>query len=68
MLAVGADELGGKVGDIARCPCCKKMHEVKYGNEILKDGTERPSKMLAFVKCSNGKSYLVGIDGKELKA
>ena len=67
MLAVGKEELGCSVGDIAKCPHCSKAHKVLYGDKVEKDGTLTPSKMLGFVKCTNGSSYLVAIDGKEFK-
>ena len=47
-----------------RCPHCKELHEVAYGDEILKDGTKVPSKMLAYVNCTNGSMYLVGLNGE----
>lgn len=64
---VGNNELGSVIGDSARCPNCGKFHAVKYGEEILRDGSKVPSKLLAVVNCSNGKTYLVGIDGQEIK-
>ena len=65
-LAVGNRELGPFIGKVVECPNCGDLHEVKYGDKIEKDGTLTPSKMLGYVKCNNGKSYLVAIDGKEL--
>ena len=62
-LAVGNDELGDPVGDKAVCPNCKKKHKVKYGTD--KDGKE--SKLLGFVSCTDGGSYLVSISGELLK-
>lgn len=51
----------------ATCPNCGKKHDVVYGEELLKDGTRKPSKKLAFVKCSNGSTYLIGINGKLIR-
>ena len=47
-------------------PCkCGKNHRVQYGEEILPDGTRKPSKLLAFYKCK-GKAYLAGMLGKRI--
>ena len=67
MLAVGADELGEDIREYTECPNCGELHRVRYGHAVMKDGTMKPSKTLGFVKCDNGSSYLVAIDGKELK-
>jgi hypothetical protein len=67
-VAIGADELGDDVGEMALCRVCGKEHPVQYGDRILPDGTKEPSKMLAFYKCPKSKmSYLHGIDGKVWK-
>ena len=68
MLAIGNDELGDAIKATITCPDCGEKHKVQYGDAVMKDGTTKPSKMLAYVKCpKNDKSYLVGIDGKEWK-
>ena len=54
------------VGKTAKCPNCGKMHKVKYGKKVLKDGTKVPSDMLGFIKCGN-KFYLASIDNKLIK-
>ena len=66
-IAVGNEGLGPFVGRVVKCPKCGDLHEVLYGDKIEKDGTLTPSKMLGYVKCTNGSSYLVAIGGKELK-
>lgn len=67
MFAIGNDELDKlpKLGKTIRCKCGKR-HRVRYGEEVLADGTRKPSKMLAFYKCK-GISYLAGINGREIK-
>ena len=67
MFAVGNEELGDEVRGYATCPNCGEQHRVQYGDKVEKDGTLTPWKMLGYVKCTNGSSYLVAIDGKELK-
>jgi hypothetical protein len=64
-IAIGNGELANNedVGDTILCPRCKKHHDIEYGDEVLKDGTRKPSKILAFYRCK-GKSYLAGIGGK----
>ena len=68
MIAIGNDEIESlpSVGKTAKCPKCGKMHEIKHGEEVLKDGTKVLSDMLGFVNCGK-KSYLVSIEGKLLK-
>ena len=68
MIVVGADELGKDIREYVNCPNCGELHRVKYGNKVEKDGTLTPSKLLGYVKCDNGNSYLVAINGKELKS
>ena len=67
MLAIGNDELRlkPKIGEKIHCKRCGKNHIIKYGEKVLTDGTKIPSDLLAFYKCK-GKSYLGGIDGREL--
>lgn len=68
MLAIGNDEFEDlkPIGKYAKCPGCKKRHLVKYGDEVAKDGSKKPSKMLGYVSCGEH-IYLVAIQGKELK-
>lgn len=62
MLAIGNEELKEPLGDVVECPQCGQKHTVEYGEEVLKDGTKKPSKLLAFYSCGD-KSYLAGING-----
>ena len=66
MLAIGNDELNEmpRLGITVKCWKCGKMHRVLYGDEIMKDGIKKPSRLLAFFKC-HGKLYFCGINGKE---
>jgi hypothetical protein len=64
-IAIGNNELGGELGDMARCPHCGEMRAVRYGDQVLDDGTRVPSKTLAFVSCGEA-SYIVGIKGREI--
>ena len=68
MIATSNNELEylSSVGRTAKCPNCSKMHKVKYGKKVLKDGTKVPTNMLGFIKCGN-KFYLASIDNKLLK-
>ena len=68
MIAIGKDELEKlpELGITVKCYMCGKWHKVKYADEVLKDGTKVPSKLLAFFKCG-GKEYLCGISGKAWK-
>jgi DNA-directed RNA polymerase subunit RPC12/RpoP len=67
MLAVGQEELGEQLGKLITCPHCDKKHRVKFGNEVRADGSEVPSKLLSFYKCSRtGKTYLAGINGQSI--
>jgi hypothetical protein len=67
MFVIGNDELAkcDDLGKTVRCKCGKN-HRVRYGEEVLEDGTRKPSKMLAFYTCK-GKTYLAGINGKEIR-
>lgn len=70
MFAIGNDQLDElkRLGTHVYCNACKKRHKIKYSDRVLADGTKEPSQLLAFVKCDNGKSYLVGVQGKFLKS
>lgn len=67
IFSIGNDELENKqpLGDMARCKVCGKMHKVRYGKEVLEDGTKVPSKLLAFISCGD-RDFLVGVNGKEV--
>ena len=67
MFSIGNNELAkaDPIGDTIICPKCGDTHTIEYGNEVLPDGTRRPSKLVAFYKC--GKSiYLAGVNGKSV--
>ena len=68
MFAIGNDEIESAplLGDFILCAQCGNRHKIEYGEEVKKDGTKVPSKLLAYYKC-NGKSYLVGINGKDIR-
>ena len=67
MFAIGNDEIekAPELGKTINCKRCGKKHKVKYGDEVKKDGTRVPSKLVAFVKCRK-QAYLVGINGKRI--
>lgn len=67
MFTIGNDELKEKqdLGETIICPRCGEIHEVEFGEEVLKDGTRVPSDSLAFYKCGK-KCYLCGVDGKSI--
>ncbi len=65
MLAIGANELHEPLGDTVECRKCGQQHPIEYGEEVLKDGTRKPSKLIAFYKCGDN-SYLAGINGLAL--
>ena len=65
MLMVGDDELRGKLRDVVKCPHCTRQHALEYGDEVHRDGTRTPSRMLAFYRCA-GVLYLAGINGRAL--
>lgn len=68
MFAIGNDEMKAlpEITAIIKCERCGKRHRVLYGEEIAKDGSKRPSKLLGFVKCL-GKDYLVALAGKDIR-
>lgn len=67
MLVIGNDELdkADLLGDFILCNKCGERHIIKYGDEVLSDGTLKPSKLLAFYKCGET-LYLAGINGKSI--
>lgn len=69
MFAIGNDELANcpSICKTIKCKICGEIHNVEYGDKINSDGIKEKSN-LAFIKCpSNGKCYLVGIGGKEIR-
>ena len=66
-IGFGNDELEkmAPVRETATCPGCGQSHTVEYGDEVKKDGTKVPSKLLGFVKCGET-LYLVALGGKAL--
>ncbi len=67
MFAIGNNELDEKepLGDFILCDKCGERHIITYGDEVMPDGTKKPSKLLAFYDCG-GKSYLAGINGRRI--
>lgn len=65
MIAIGENELKGYLRDAIKCPHCGGIHPIQFGEEILKDGTRKPSELLAFYKCGD-KAYLAGINGRAI--
>ncbi len=61
------DELGksDNIGEIIKCPNCQQIHNIEYGEQVLKDGTKIPSKLLGFYTCGGAK-YIAGINGKKI--
>ena len=68
MFTIGNDELEKcePLGDFIYCNRCGKRHIIRYGKKILPDGTEKLDKLLAYMKCDDGKSFLVGMNGKKV--
>lgn len=68
MFTIGNKELLEKepLGDFILCGKCGERHIIKYGKEILSDGTKVETKSLSFYNC-NGKTYLAGIDCKDVR-
>lgn len=68
MFSMGNDELEKRepLGDFIYCDRCRKRHIIRYGKKVLPDGTEKLDKLLAYVKCDDGKSFVVGINGKKV--
>jgi hypothetical protein len=68
IFAIGNDELEKcePLGDFIFCNRCSKRHIIRYGKGVLPDGTEKLDKLLAFVKCDDDKTFLVGINGKKV--
>ena len=65
---IGNKELEEKknIGGFILCKICNERHRVKYGDEILENGTKKPSKLLGFYTCQ-GKEYLASIAGKDIR-
>ncbi len=68
MFAIGHDELNkaNPLGDFILCTICGERHKIKYGKEKQPDGTWKETKLLAFYDCGD-KSYLAGINGKDIR-
>lgn len=68
MFSIGNKELKDmkEIGEFILCDNCGERHRIKYGEEILKDGTKKPSKLLGFYSC-HGKEYLASIAGKDIR-
>lgn len=66
MLAIGAHELQAPLGETVECPHCGQLHRIEFGEEILSDGTCKPSKLLGAYKCGDN-LYLAGINGLALQ-
>ena len=66
MFSISNEELEKcpKIETTIICPRCGKEHEIKYGEQILKDGSRIKSD-LAYYNCGD-KSYLAGIAGKSI--
>ena len=66
-IAIGNGEIAGNptVGATFQCPRCNVPHSVEHGETVNSDGTRSPSKLLAFYQC-RGKSYLCGVNGREV--
>lgn len=64
-VAFGNEELIDQplADDFADCPNCKKKHKIEFGTN---SETGEVSKMLGFVNCEDGESYLVTLNGKVL--
>ena len=65
MLAIGNEELKGELKSHIDCSNCGNSHPIEYGDEIMKDGTKRQTKILAFYKCGDS-TYLAGINGRSI--
>ena len=67
MLAIGNDELENapQLKDHVVCWICGERHPVEYGREQVGDVWVESMK-LGFFRCA-GKSYLCGINGKEIR-
>ena len=64
MFSISNEELEKcpKIETTIICPRCGKEHEIKYGEQILDNGSRIKSD-LAYYNCES-KSYLAGINGK----
>lgn len=66
-VSIGQDELD-RSPDVSEdgmviCNNCGKLHKIQYGEEVLADGTKKPSMTLGFVRC-DGKSFIAAVNGK----
>lgn len=64
-MAIGNQELNAlpPLGKTLICWRCGKRHRVRFGEQVLEDGSREPSPTLAFMHCG-GKTYLCGVQGK----
>jgi len=70
MFAITDEELSNKqpLEETYKCYDCGEQHIIKYGDEILEDGTKVESKLLAFITCPiTNKSYMVGLNGMKIR-
>jgi len=68
MFSIGNDQLEKckPFGDFIYCNRCTKRHIIRYGEKVLTDGTKKLDKLLAYVKCDDAKSFLVGMNYKKV--
>ena len=64
MFAIGDEELGRDITNdkTVKCPNCGKKHKLRWG----KDNKGVTTKVIGFVKCTNGSLYVAAIAGKEI--
>ena len=68
MFSIGDDELE-KLPDLGEeifCTRCNKIHPIKYGTTEV-NGVEVQTKTIAAYKCDDGKLYLAGFKGKDIR-
>jgi len=66
---IGNSELAANedLSECEPCPKCECMCKVKQANQVLEDGTRKPSDSY-FITCDEcGEMYLVGIRGKRVR-
>ena len=64
MFSISNEELKKcpKIEKTILCPHCGEVHEIKYGEQVLEDGSRIKSD-LTYYNCGS-KSYLAGVAGK----
>lgn len=55
-----------ELGDTIICHVCGKEHKIGYGETVKEDGTKEEDISISYVKCTNGKVYLVGLYGRDV--